>query len=381
MEKLNATVVIWGNDNYNVLGLLRELVPYVEEVITLIHKKETGEATKSIYCGQYIIVQSYEDGIEQLKKIGNTLIRDGFVITTNDVLAEYVDQNYDELSKYYHLTGTTKQGLLTKIQSKVEMCKLAKDIGMTEPNTFMLDANTNLDEIECPILIKPDQKSKVKVGHNRFHTFSNKEELKIFQKSLGEGVSYNAQMYVEREEEYLMYGCRMANGDLVIPGAIIKDRWHHGRVVRRIPPTVDISLMLKFLERIGFYGLFSFEYGLMKGKAYFFEVNLRNDGTSLYYYLSGANMPLLWISSFFNKQDEVSRKVTKENVFIDGIGDFSKVLDGSICFKKWRDDVKNATIYRYYDKSDKKPFLYAAMHTFPYQLLLLLAGRYRKRKK
>lgn len=185
------------------------------------------------------------------------------------------------------------------------------------------------------------------------------------------------QQLIKREEELLLYGCRMNNGEVVLPGTIIKDRWHHGRIQPNIPQTVNVEQIKAFLEQIDYYGLFSFEFGIMEGKAYFFEVNLRNDGTSLYYYLSGAYLPLLWIASFFIKQINVPQRVERENYFIDGIGDLPSVLGNEITIKKWWSDVKNADIYRHYDSIDWKPFVGIAIKQMPRLVVKYLLARFK----
>lgn len=369
MEINDATVIIWGNDNYNVLGLFRQLVPYVKQVIFLVNKKKKWCATWSNLCSKYVVVNSCNEGIEYLMTLGEALTNKGFVITTNDTLAEYIDQNYNALSKYYHLTGTIKQGLLTQMQSKVKMCQLADEVGMNVPKTFELKTNTELKEFSYPCVIKPIKQTASVHKRFKYIVVNNEKEAKAFMSELNDDDNYLVQQYVNREEEFLMYGCRLNNGDVVVPGAIIKDRWHHGRVVKEIPPTVSVELMKKFLSRIEYYGPFSIEFGLMEGKAYFFEANLRNDGTSLYYYLSGSNMPLLWIASFSDKQENVSLEVKKNNVFIDGLGDLSSVTKGEISFHKWLNDVKESDLYRHYDSKDWKPFIGVALHVLPMQFI------------
>lgn len=376
---LKTTVVIWGKDNYNVLGLLRQLVPFVKQVVVMVHKEKCKCATWSKYCSKYVVVHSRDEGFEYLMTLATSLTEKGFVITTNDTLAEYIDYHYDALSQYYHLTGTIKQGLLSRMQSKEEMCKLAQEIGFNVPKTFALKPDTDINEFCFPSVIKPIKQTANVHKRFKFICVNDVPEAETFKQELKEDDNYLVQQYVEREEEYLMYGCRLSNGKVVVPGAIIKDRWHHGKVVQEIPPTVDITLMQRFLEKIEFFGLFSFEFGLMRGKAYFFEVNLRNDGTSLYYYLSGANMPLLWVSGFYNREEEVPCKVTKDNYFVDGIGDLPNVFCGEITYKQWRKDVRNADIYRHYDRKDWKPFLGTALHHIPRQLALWVLGRYKKK--
>lgn len=381
MNVIDTTIVIWGNDNYNVLGLLRQLVPYVKRVILMVHKKKCKCATWSMYCSKYVVVHSCQEGINYLMSLGCNLENKGFVITTNDTLAEYVDQNYDALSQYYHLTGTQKQGLLTQMQDKEEMCRIALEIGMNVPKSFALKQDTNIKEFCFPCVIKPIKQTATVHERFKYIVVNNDKEAESFIHELKDDDNYLVQQYVKREEEYLMYGCRLNNGEVVVPGAIIKDRWHHGKVVKDIPATVSVELMKKFLERIDYYGLFSIEFGLMDGKAYFFEVNLRNDGTSLYYYLSGANMPLLWVASFFNRQYEVPKQVTKDNFFIDGLGDLPCVFMGDISFRQWRRDVKTADLYRHYDSKDWKPFIGTAMSMLPLQLALFLLGRYKNVKR
>ena len=378
MEKINATIVIWGRDNYNVLGLLRQLTPYIERVIFMVYNEKKRCATWSHFCKETVAVSTYNEGIKYLMEIGASLKeKKGFIITTSDTLAEFIDQNYNVLSVYFHLTGTSRQGLLTKMQSKVEMCKLSKMIGITVPKTFILSTDTNINEFEFPCIIKPEQQTATVHRRFKYKCIDLPSEAENFMTELRPDDHYIVQQFIKREKEYLIYGCRLANGEVIIPGAIIKKRWHYGRVVKEVPKEVNVSLIQEFLDKIDYQGLFSFEYGLMDGNAYFFEVNLRNDGTSLYYYLSGANMPLLWVASFFGKEKEVPQIVERENIFIDGFGDLTSALSKEISLKQWWHDVKNADIYRYYDSRDWKPFVGTAIQILPRQLAKILLGRYK----
>lgn len=53
-----------------------------------------------------------------------------------------------------------------------------------------------------------------------------------------------------------------------------------------IPPYINANLIQSFLDRVDFVGLFSVEYLVYQGKAYFIEVNWRNDGTSHLFFSS-----------------------------------------------------------------------------------------------
>ena len=49
-----------------------------------------------------------------------------------------------------------------------------------------------------------------------------------------------------------------------------------------------------FVRAIGYKGLFSVEFMITKDKAYFLEINLRNDGTCYITTQAGVNMPAIW---------------------------------------------------------------------------------------
>lgn len=90
----------------------------------------------------------------------------------------------------------------------------------------------------------------------------------------------------------------MMDKKICIAGALIRDRFcgtgesSHGLITPQLPSCVNVNHIEEYLERIDYYGLFSFEYGMNNNQAYFFEVNLRNDGTSHFFYQAGANIPL-----------------------------------------------------------------------------------------
>ena len=171
------------------------------------------------------------------------------------------------------------------------------------------------------------------------------------------------QQYIQKEYDLLVYGGRLYDGNTVIAGAMIRDRWadsgssSHGYITTDIPKCVDAKKIVEFLEKINYYGLFSFEYGIVGDKAYFFEVNLRNDGTSHYFYQAGANIPLAYVYSCVRADyTKIPIKVTEKAWFIDEIFDIENVIKGVISKEQWKQELSEATIFKYYDKEDPEPW-------------------------
>ena len=98
---------------------------------------------------------------------------------------------------------------------------------------------------------------------------------------------------------------------------------------------------------------------MVEDKAYFFEVNLRNDGTSHYFYQSGANIPLAYAYSCVGEDyTQVNIGVTEDRWFIDEVFDFENVIKGVISKKQWKADKEQATVFKYYDDDDEEPWRY-----------------------
>ena len=155
----------------------------------------------------------------------------------------------------------------------------------------------------------------------------------------------------------------MYDGKTVIAGAMIRDRWadsgssSHGYITCDVPECADTRKIAEFLEKIDYYGLFSFEYGMIGDKAYFFEVNLRNDGTSHYFFQAGANIPLAYVYSCVGKDySEIQVKTSKKAWFIDEVFDVENVIKGVISKEQWKKEMAEATIFKYYDREDQEPW-------------------------
>lgn len=359
----NNKIIIWGRDNYNTLGLLRQLSGDGREIFFLMWGKPVGCASASKWFGDSYVVRDLEGGCQYLLTHFENEAQKPVIFTPSDEIIEFVDQHKAELEKQYIVSGTREQGLLTRIDDKNTMTELACRLGFLVPKSQICRKNSEINNIEYPCIIKP---AHTTVGHHnefKFKICRNEKELVNALNYVREESEFILQQYIPKENDALVYGCRMTDGTVEIAGTIVRDRFcrtgetSHGLVTPDLPNNIEKSKIEQFLTEIDYCGLFSVEYGLYDGKAFFFEVNLRNDGTSHFFYQAGANIPLAWYYDAIGEDyHKVATLVTNDAWYIDEIYDIANVWDGTISRKQWKEDKEKATIFKYYDEDDQGPW-------------------------
>lgn len=357
-------IIIWGVDDFNTLGLLREYGEPQMDVFFLI-KGKAAYACKSKYCNHYHFIKSNDEGLNYLLENFSQEKKKPIIITSGDGIAVFIDQHKIELEKYFIIPGTSKQGLQEKYTDKNTMTQLAEEIGILCPKSTYCRWDSNVNDVTYPCLIKPAHQKPGHYNEFKFKICNTKAELKRVLKIVRHDSEFILQDYIPKEKDLLVYGSRMWDGKTILAGAMIRDRWadsgssSHGLMTKNVPTCIDIVKISNFLDRIDYHGVFSFEYGMVGEKAYFFEVNLRNDGTSHYFYQSGANIPLAYAYSCVGEDyTQVNTEVVEDRWFIDEVFDFENVIKGIISKKQWRADMKQATVFKYYDKNDVEPWRY-----------------------
>ena len=151
-----------------------------------------------------------------------------------------------------------------------------------------------------------------------------------------------------------------------------------GHITKGVSELLDMNHVASMLEKIDFYGVFSFEYGRYDGKAYFFETNLRNDGSAYSFYKSGANLPLLWVYSSAGVDcSQVSASVRNEVWYMDDIYDYLSIKKGLVTKEQWLKDKEKATVFKYYDKEDLGPWKYVYKRRHMIRAKKMLLDKYR----
>ena len=357
-------VIIWGKDGYNPLGLLRQL-HNLADVTFLLYGKPRYCAVKSRYCTSLHKTHSLDEGMDWLLQTYKSENNKPIIIPTGDLVAEFVDQHRDKLLPYFFLTGTREAGLLTKVLDKNYMNQLAQDCGFLIPQSMPCFWDTDISNVNYPCLLKPDKNRLNHVKEFKTTICSNKEELKKILDRVNHDSRFVLQEYIPKQYDALVYGYRVDDSHTVLSGILMKDRWDgcgdgsHGYLSNDIPFSISSKTIEQFLSKIDYQGLFSVEFGILNEKAYFYEFNLRNDGTSHYFYQAGVNIPLLWILDTLGDDRLLyPTKVDGYHEFIAIADDFINVTSGRISLKQWREDKKTATVFRLYDKKDIRPFFY-----------------------
>lgn len=362
MENIRNLVIVWSIDDFNTLGLMRELGQSRLDLLFLINGK-AGYASKSKYCTCYVETKSIQMGYDYLMKNFTTAEYKPILIVASDEIITFVDQHRREMETLFILPGTKEQGNIEKYIDKNTMTALAERIGILCPQSRKVRWNSSIEGVKYPCLIKPSRQTKGHYNEFKYKICKNEKELKQTLYFVRHESVFILQQYIQKEYDLLVYGGRLYDGNTVIAGAMIRDRWadsgssSHGYITTDIPKCVDAKKIVEFLEKINYYGLFSFEYGIVGDKAYFFEVNLRNDGTSHYFYQAGANIPLAYVYSCVRADyTKIPIKVTEKAWFIDEIFDIENVIKGVISKEQWKQELSEATIFKYYDKEDPEPW-------------------------
>lgn len=365
MGKVENKIIVWSIDDFNTLGLMRELGNAELDMLFLI-KGHAGLAASSKYCKEYIETDSIEDGYNYLLKNYKDQAIKPIIILAGDDVVTYVDQHREALENHFILPLTTQKGHIEKYIDKNTMTALADEIGMLCPKSVFITKEADIKGVQYPCIIKPSHQKPGHYNEFKFKICKNAKALKRTLRFVRPDSEFILQEYIQKENDLLVYGGRMWDGKTVIAGAFVRDRLtdggssSHGYFIPELPCGAEASQIAEFLERIDYHGLFSVEYGLLDNKAYFFEVNLRNDGTSHYFYQAGANIPLAYVYSAAGLDySHIPTKVVGKKWYIDEIYDVENVLTCKISRKQWKREIKEAVLLKYYDKDDMAPYEYA----------------------
>lgn len=363
MEKI-AKIVIWGADNYNTLGLIRSLTDERFDVLLLINGSKHGVASASKYCQKCVVTCSINDGIDYLIKNYPEQadpLKKAVIIPGGDAYSVGCAKNYHQLHTRFHLMCTTDPNVLIHVTDKDEMGRVAERAGILIPKTAKITKENLSHDIPYPVILKHIHTE----GRVEFKTkiIKSESELKSFSKIFNPKNTYLIQQFIPRSYDIYVYGCRLPNGDLAIAGYNNQYRWSDdgggsfGELDPHMPDFIDCNALARFFDEIDYHGLFSSEYGYYNGKAYFYEVNLRNDGFTHLSLQAGANLPLLWVSRCLNLGTDASPKMTQHMVSFNEIYDIINVIKGKVSYRQYKKDKASAQAFNFYDPADPQPYL------------------------
>lgn len=364
---MKKTAVIIGDSFPNTLGLIWSLgEAKVPIIFILVAVDDWMRVLKSKYLRHQEVykVASIEEVMPLLENIS---VRQGekTIICTNDRAAEYIDAHEQELCQLFRTPSRGK--CIGNYFDKHEQCKLAIECGLDVPMSFVFSRGMDADAIPIsfPILTKPLQSTH---GDKKdIHICRDKSD---FENALAEEsncVDLIIQEFIEKEFELDVVGVRTEEG--VTWGCAIRKYRHYPPVTGggAYAQSFDVdgfNLNTKgveiFLEKVGYYGLFSVEF-LHKGdKNYFMEVNLRNEGLGYVATASGRNLPALYVDSKRNDCLNTFKSVYMMNVS----ADINYVKNSQLTFLTWLKQFLGTTVFIDFNIHDLKPLVWRYVDKF-----------------
>lgn len=356
-------VIIFGDDGYNTLGVIRSLgKENVEFFLLLVSKKKLNYTLYSRYTTAFEIVRNEQEGIDFL--LSNKTFENSTIIPTSDSSVALLDSNYSLLKVKYIFPNAGEDNVINKLMDKSVMNSYASKAGLNIPATFNYSKGDMFPpNINYPIIIKP---SKSILGSKKdISICNNKKELIDSINKSHNTQDFLIQQYIDKDFEILLIGASLKiNNKVIVPGVFKKLRWYlegddasMGVITTDVEQFIDIDNIIEFVNSLEYYGPFSIEFGVMDGIPYFYEINMRNDGTSHYFNKANINIPYLWVldSYSFDIVDYCDFN-DEDYYFIDELGDYLNIATNNTSIKQWYKDLRSAEVYKYFNRNDLKPF-------------------------
>ena len=353
---MNKVIVI-GYEHRNTLGLVRSLGEAGLKPVVVCLSPKSVMVASSKYVGEFFYVDEQKLGTFLLENFKDELEKP-VVMFSADMAISLVEKAGEPLKKKFFLFSSN--GNLSQYIDKERTRKIAEDCGLLTPQTHIITKDTIEDVYSYPCLIKARSSLIANKSENKL--INSFEELK---EKVTPGIEYQLQEYIDKDYELLLPWCALPNGDVIDSGVLRKFRqypWNKGGTSYAVLeesykyPEVDKEAVKRLVNMIGYSGLFSVELAVKDGKAYFLEMNVRNDATGYVVTRAGLNLPYIWYQSVIGGDYEINKCTYPTYMMADDV-DYKNVYDGKITRDKWLEDLAKTDCYLLYNDKDIKPYI------------------------
>lgn len=354
IKQRKEPVIVVGDSFNNTLGLIRSLGQAGTKPILILVGHDRLFVSKSRYVETTIMVDTVEQAMTELRKL-QPQYKGAYIICSNDKAAQMLDSNEPEFSKFYQtpMRGKTIGELFTKNAQ----CRLARQCGVTVPQSVIYNRGEEIPELNYPILIKPDDSNCGEKAD--IHICRNSQEL---EQSLGMDSRcdrFIVQEFIDKEYEINLIGAVNDHG-VAIPGGVRKLRHYpspngpcsFGVYLPLSALPVDIEPVKRYVEATGYRGPFSIELLHCGNKNYFMEMNFRHDGLAYTATAAGVNL----LNFYVNNKIAPEGKVRK-TYMMDLSTDPLHIRSGKISRSQWLRDIFKTGCQLNFNFRDPSPTL------------------------
>lgn len=361
------SIVVIGSDHVNTLGIIRSLGEAGEEpsAVILCENNKCWTA-KSKYIKNLTVCSHKEEMVNillDLKKDGEK----SFLIPAGDPYSKLIDENFDLLSQYYIIPNINcTAGELSHFMNKKPMSEAAYEIGgfklpytlyfrVPESESFIDVAELNECEKYYPLIIRNGESFTNADGD--IYIVKNRDEF-VSALEKKRGITVIIQQFIDKDEEVGIQGVGFGKDtEPVVAGVVHKIRTAvigsiGSTTYAKIAPLKNeavIEATKKFIQGVGYDGIYDIEL-LRKGDDYYFvECNFRNGAYGYAFTCAGANLPMIWVS-----RDNTEPHI-KELTLMNETSDMKHILKQVSPFK-WVLQFFGADIHLTANKKDMKPF-------------------------
>ena len=267
----------------------------------------------------------------------------------------------DELEQWYNLPSVKLN--IAECMSKEEQSKIAAECGFCLPQSRVFKKNEKVIWNKFPCIIKP-LKSVLGKGKADIKISNSIGELKSDLESVF-SEKVQIQEYINKKMEFQLIGCSLDAGkEVIIPGytTIIRQPDNTNTGYLKYSPinefSFDIEKAKKYLNRMGYSGLFSLEFIRdYSNEDFFLEINLRNDGNAYCVKTAGVNLPYIWVYyQTFHKMPNCRKSFEKNVYFMPDWNDIRRGIKAR-GFIGWLKESMHAESHAVFNKKDIKPFI------------------------
>ena len=320
METNNKPLVVVLSRNYSTgISVIRSLgaAGYTVDLVASAFREGRSQVAA---CSRYVrksvevVSKKVKDGddaelLDELLKYKGMCDEKPVLFPTDDYTASIMDQNREKLKSIFIMPEIVGggEGTMTEHMGKIKQSELARKAGLPVPKEWSISLRGDRvvipEDMVYPCFCKPMEsitgyKREMAKCEDETELLSHLNRLRRIYADR----SVLVQEFLEIDNEIDIGGVCL-DQEIIIPAIIKKTnvaQYEKGvTLAGKVYPLEELGQLQEtvtaLLREFHYFGMFDMELNIVGDKIYFNEVNLRSGGPNFSYFMSGVNLPALFV--------------------------------------------------------------------------------------